>query len=349
MANRVNQSTIPSFNNETSQISPMLNRTILFCENFNGERHNFIVVDETSLVAAGGNTTVQTAYDNLWIVEFPETEDTIGRIDDYVFGFNGVDYNLHQEGFQTGKLFIKDKTLFKVYKNGVQLTPADWGFNNVSSAMFPASRSQSFSMVVAPLPADVYIFHYQETVTLGGDYKIKLTSTEGNLRAAKITKTAHISGWGDGWCKWISQTGFNEFDVEYSLFSDPTVSHDVTKRYPNHFRLAEWEDGFDFSTLNLELEIYRSKSRRSRGAISRSGGGEILTKIVTKNSVNLASLGDEHSYSGVYHFRFRNTLDNTYSDFFSAKLVVKKSPLVVTDPSLSASQIIGTYMNAYLM
>jgi len=349
MANRVNQSTIPSFNTETSLISPMLNRTILFCEDFNSERRNFIVVDETSLVASGGSTTVQTAYDNLWIVDFPKDEATLGRIDDYIFGFNGGDYNSNQEGFQTGKLFIKDKTLFKVYKNGVLLTAADWGFNNVASFMFPASRSQSFTVVVAPLPADVYIFHYQETVTLGSDYKIKLTSTEGYLKSAKTTKTLHVSGWGNGWCKWISQTGFNEFDVEYILFSDPSDSRTVTKRYPNHFRLAEWEDGFDFSTLNLELEIYRSKSRRSRGAISRSGGGEILTKITTTNSVNLASLGDEHSYSGVYRFRFRNTLDNTYSDFFDTKLVVKKSPLVVTDPSLSASQIIGTFINAYLM
>ena len=68
MANRVNQSTIPSFNDETSYISPMLNNTILFCEDFNGARHNFIVVDETSLVASGWTTTVQTAYDNQWIV-----------------------------------------------------------------------------------------------------------------------------------------------------------------------------------------------------------------------------------------------------------------------------------------
>ena len=63
-------STIPSFRNESSEIRAMRNNTILTCDDYNGEKRNFIVVDEANLRTHSG-TDVETSYNNHWIVDFP--------------------------------------------------------------------------------------------------------------------------------------------------------------------------------------------------------------------------------------------------------------------------------------
>ena len=180
--------------------------------------------------------------------------------------------------------------------------------------------------------------------------ELNYISTLDRLLPSKITKTLHQSYWNTGWCSWIGQTGDNEFDITYTAFDDPTDTTSITKRYPNSFRVAEFEEGFDFSTMDLELEVYKSHGTRSRGQKrTRSHAHNQRLVYTTKtNHIPLAALAPDKSMTSVYSFRF---IDNKgkYSDFFHNKMQVKRTPLVITDPSLSANDVIGNYRNAYLI
>ena len=106
------------------------------------------------------------------LFEFPEPATNDERIDNYVFGFTGADYNLNQHGFQTGRLFLNDQNLFKVYKNGTLMLNTEWAQGGWGE--FAPGRRQVFELTAVPLVTDVFIFHYQETINKGADYRIKL-------------------------------------------------------------------------------------------------------------------------------------------------------------------------------
>ena len=117
MGTRVNQTTIPSFRTHKSYIGYMANNVILFCEDYIGERRNFIVVDSLSITADGNDTSVETAYINGWIIDFPNVPDKRRA---YKWSFPHTDikfnkYHLHQD-------VLRDKLKFEITVDGVAFT-----------------------------------------------------------------------------------------------------------------------------------------------------------------------------------------------------------------------------------
>ena len=357
MANRVNQSTIPSFNTEASFISPMKNGTVLFCESFNTERKNFIVVDQASIIAdsiAFGETTVQKAYDNGWITEFGTSTDYV--TEKYVYAFTGADYNNNQHYFSCGKLFRQDKSKFVITKNGTTLNNSEWNFGTVGASwwQFNSTHFSTFQMTTAPVASDVYIITYTEEIYLGDDYRIKLFSEySDDLRNTKITKTFHSRNWSGGahgWCADISQSGNNAFEVTYKNFADESDEILIEKVYPTGFRLAEFEQDFDFSTVDLVLEVYRNTTPNPTGTIrTRSeGGSSNLEMLVTTNNIDINDI-NQKKQQGVYSFRFYNTATRQYSRFFKNKVSIKAKPLIQTDSSLSLEFNRGYFYRAMIV
>jgi len=347
----LSQSTIPTFNTESStRLNGLINNQILFCLNYLGQRRNFITVDEVSI--NNKNIDVQTAYNNKWIVDFPKADG-----DKYIFAFTGADYNINQDGFSTGKYFVRDKGRFVISKNGINLSATDWDFGPIANGPHPSANhlSRIFKMNTAPAAGDVYVFEYTEFVYLGAEYNIKMYRTDNQrLRATQITKSISDPNTGfNGYLTNASNITSDNPILTYTNFNGSGSTLTTEKLYPTHVRIAEFEEGFDLSTLDLELQLYRTgTSKTSKGdTTSRSyGAGLTLLGTSTTNSIRIDNMGSVvDQKSKTIMFRLFNVVTGEYSKFFNTKLSIRHFPVNLTDASLSLNNNVGFYHNYKLV
>jgi len=362
MGFRVNQSTIPSFNTENSIITNMVNNTILFCQSFNTERRNFVVVDESGLIGNGNNTSVQTAFNNGWIVDFPNTT-AVGYKEKYIFAFTGADYAdnpggvYNSVGFTISKYMLRNKGKFLITKNGLTLPDTDWDFYDVDNLSHKSaimdSDIYSTSIVLNSNPAntDLFIIEYTEEISLGASYNIKLYRTNSNetLKATMIPKSLHYLNTFN--CYNRVSNGLDDYtwNITYTNINNPAQEWVLNKRYPERFRISEFPRGFDLSTAGLELEVYETSRNWNREGDSgtRTLSNSNNTRIVyrtTNNDIHLDNFRGQSSGTrniGTYKFRFRYINDNTFSQFFNTSIKIKQFPVLETDQSLSLSNCVG--------
>ena len=305
-----------------------------------------------------------TDPNDVWMTGYQYIGDTALNISDvssithtYPYMFTGATYNQDQRGFQLSNPIPKNSNVVKVYKNGTLLANGtDWDFWTPSDqSTHPFSDRYTFNIIINDAasiqPSDVFKIEYTEVISIPSNYRLKPYNDVEDLRPYKITKTLHDRNWGDGFARSITQYTSYRYDVNYENFSDGSIAT-RHKAFPTHVRIGDFEENFDFSLLNLELEVYiNAYPEASRGA-SSTRSRRLTKRLVYTSSVNsiqLDQITNGVNADIIASLRFRDTVTGEYSDFFEDKISIKWFPLVETDRSLGLDRVIGYYPSTWII
>jgi len=317
------------------------------------------ISDPTDLWITGYQYIGKTAGDTV-------TSNTIDKV--YRYAFLGSDTGdtapYKDKGFSTGRFMVRDKTKYKVFQNGTELSVTDWDFLDPVDMRNPAPQGlpeyqATIIINAAYLPADEFIVEYTETIDPQTDFQIKLFRSDGQaLRPYMIPKSVRI----DDTPMYNETTNIiNPYtvDVTYRDMYSATTST-KQKRFPDSFRLSEFPTGFDMSILNLVIEVYKTEKSWNTAGDNVSGGtrtqsvGKNTRLVYTSsiNSINFDSFVGTKSGQknvGIYKVRLRNTVTNVFSGFLTTSISLREFPVCQTNSSVSVSDCVGYYKSARLI
>ncbi len=314
------------------------------------------IIDSDYESIDGSNTPMLDAHRELVTRDYVDNKNTQNRL--YQFSFNGSDMGgtkYKNRGFSTGRFMLRDKSKYTITKNGVLMGAVDWDFLDPIDMSAPNPQGlptyqATIIINTAYVPADVFVVEYSEEVAPLADYQIKLYRTDSvPLRAYMIPKSCRIN---DQPVYNLSTTIINQYSVDVTykeMYSSTTYTKE--KRYPDAFRLSEFPRGFDLSTLNLVIEVYKTeKTQNYQGENSmRTLSSGKNTRLVYTTSTNHVSFGagsgtkSGSNNIGIYKVRLRNTITGVVTDFLETKLELRSFPVCETNASLSANNCVGYY------
>ena len=341
MGNRVNQSTVPTFNYENSLISNMDNNTILFCDSFNGDRKNFIVVDKAAIVANGA-TTVETAYDNGWIKDFFGGAKNRNY---YKWTLKGGDINSF-DNFCLYQDVINDPSKFYVTEDGAPFY--DWAL--LSRREMKDFNSDYVSHIWFNNGHDsnaIYEIHYWEDIAEVNSYSLELYRTSGIARNRNIVKTISDQ---HGSLYYLDDAVVNdEFSVDctYKDFDGTVPDITIEKTFSDkvYAKQISYQLPVTEGTTPGFLEVWtadrnfigsrKDGSGNDYSTSNRFASSSIIIKSTDVNEVNIYDIGP-----GVFKFRIKFD-DGTVSNWFDNILEVKKYNVFSTDITVSSKNYRG--------
>jgi len=337
---------IPTFRDETSTISSMLNNTILMCNNYNSEKRNFIVVDEVSIRNNFG-ADVETAYNNHWIVDFPKKTEK-ERI--YRWTFPSTDIN-HWDNYCLHQDVLKDSSKFNITVDGVFFDD----FNFVDRRKYSNDGNNLGQYYTQHLlfdngyPSGLFEVTYTETIE-DINYDILTRADDNSFKRNKgIPLTISDQSNHHYYLDTANVYNHNIVDCVYTDFADPTNHTIIEKGFSTHFAVRQYPYNYDFSTDDLLLECYKIDHTSTNKPISSSGfdrGSSGTTFPILKFAMNTNSKPLEEFGVGVYNFRFFNTVTHKYSNWFHSKLSVRQYHVWTTDPTVSNKNYAGWVFRA---
>jgi len=343
---RVHQSTIPTFNNETSKISSLVDNTILFCQDFNSSRKNFIVVDETALRNNNvnfGTTTVQLAYDNGWIEEFPNVQST-NRIY-YKWTIKGSDINafgnycLYQD-------VLNDKTKFALFENGLPF--GDWDLLQRRDVKNSTAYASHIDFNNGHDTTATYEIHYWEDIKEDSDFSLSLYR-EASLPAKNTCipltiRDQHAVAY---YLDEVQALNYQYARVIYKDFAGIEDDIKIDKTYSDRVIIKQFPFNVDLTTSEYDCNIEVWTGDRNGIGDRRPGHGNdyssgkrykgtsIIIDEVQNNRLYILALG-----TGKYKFRIRFN-DNTFSNWIEDILDIRKYNLWSTDATVSQKNYEG--------
>jgi len=342
MGNRVNQSTVPTFNDDTSIISNMDNATILFCDSFSGNRRNFIVVDKASIVA-NGDTTVDTAYTNGWIEDFPGNSKNRRY---YKWVIDGSDVNVF-DNFCLYQDVLNDVTKFYMTENGTPFS--DW--NLMQRRQIKGGGEGKYASHLefnnGYDNTATYELHYWEDINEVNAYSLNMNREGGGIARNRLIPTTMKDQSGVGY--YLSDAVVSDrFNTKCTYKDFLSVAADliIDKRFSDNISIKQFEYGYDMagSSTPCSFEIWtgdRNKVGARRENVGndysdkRFGSTSMLVHSSHFNSYSIDSLGP-----GVYKFRIRY-VDGTYSNWLEDSLEIRKLNVFSTDITVSSKKYEG--------
>ena len=356
MISRVNQSTVPTFINENSYITPMENNTILFCQSFNTERKNFIVVDYNAILAdvqANGSCTVQKAFTNGWITEFPNNTDNKRK---YKWTFPHTDikfdkYHLHQD-------VLRDKTKFQIFVNGTPFT--DFTFVAVGSnysRKYQAALSNFYTTHIYfdnGYPSGEFEIIYYEDIDYTYTYNLRLFRSDGKFARNKgIPLTITDNNANHYYLDKAAINNYSDCNVIYKDFTGVTSDILVDKLFTDKIMCKQFEKGFDFGTQNTFIEVYALDDKNSNADGTSNWDSSdakhtrpILLYNFTRNDQDILK---KPFGPGKYVFRLFNGDTGIYSDYFEEYLQIKPFKVFSTDNTVSHKKYEGVVYSSRIL
>jgi len=338
MGNRVNQSTVPTYIDESSLSSPMDNNTILFCESYGGVRKNLIVVDSSALLSeinSTGNCTIQTAYANSWIVDFPISSNTSRNY--YKWELDVSEINAFNN-FCLYQDVLDDTSKFFITEDGAPFS--NW--NLLNRRMHGAGSIYASHIGFLSTGGTKYVIHYWEDINEANTFSLRLNSNHATLPPRNKGIPLTISDRFGILYYLRDSTVNNKFHVKctYTDFNGVEPDRIIDKTFSNMLSIKQYGLGEDLTAVSKPcfIEAWSSKGgtvgERSTSnndyASSRSRRGQSII-VQNRNSNNFYL---ESMKPGYYKFRIRFA-DNTYSKWIEDKLEVRKTNVWDTDITVS--------------
>lgn len=329
----VNHSSIPTFATESSTINQLRNGTILFCDNYNGERKNFIVVDENSL-RTNFPSTVETAFTNGWIEEFGKGGGT--GVNYYRWDINTDDINTFQN-ICLYKDFLKDRSKFKVFIGGNPFD--DWGFYDRREYRDGAENFYTQHLDFSngyPASQPLIIIYREDIEQEASDYTMMLYRSDSNaVRNRNIHMTVTDSSSNHYYLSGASLDYENyTATLTYTDFSDGNHTNTFTNYYPDILYCEQFPINANIAPKYIEIHgRYRRATKQDPKWDKREKGFPILLRMLNTNSFDLKS--EKPFRTGEFIFRIFDSSTNTYSKWMTTKYRGRKLSVYTTDATLS--------------
>ncbi len=329
-------SSLPTFRNELSTISSMLNNTILVCDSFNNERRNFIVVDEVSIRNNFG-ASVQTAYDNKWIIDFGASTKQLK----YVWHFSTDDINVF-DNICLRQDILKIKDNVKVIVNGTEIPQANWDFFDYRRYYMSSFGDYCQHILFNSVPAggQTLDIEYYEDIQNDQNYRLSMKRADGLSVVNKKIPLTTSDQFSDQWYL-DSMTISDKFTgaAHYINFDGSGSTLDVDKNFSTHLYVVQFPYEYKFDIeQNMVLEMWKTTDRKSGGDFGRYNGWNsnysnmLLYREFGNNTIDF--YGDNIK-TGIYQFRMRNTVTNEVSEWFDNKLSLNPIKIFTTDITVS--------------